>query len=93
MLWLRTKRNTRPLGRELKGIINALREFIFLEQAFTGDQHLQVVKPEEFAGSVLLQRGLAESTTLRIIWPTARSRNHFLGRAWPNCNNLTGLCL
>ncbi len=57
MLWSRIKRNARTLGRELKGIINALREFIFLEQAFTGDQHLQAVKPEEIAGSVLLQGG------------------------------------
>ncbi len=49
------KRKTPTLGRELKDITNVLRGFIFTEQAFTGDQHLQVVKVEKVAGSVLLQ--------------------------------------
>ncbi len=93
MLWSRIKQKTPAPSRELTGIINVLRGFIFLEQAFTGDQHLQVIKPEKIAGSVLLQRGLAGSTILTIIWPTARSRDYLLGRAWPNCNNLAGLCL
>ncbi len=57
MLWSRIKRKTPSPGRELKGIIDVLRGFIFTEQAFTGDQHLQAVKVEKIARSVILHGG------------------------------------
>ncbi len=57
LLWSRMKRKTPTPGREFKDISNVLREFIFLEQAFTGDQHLQAVKLEKIARSVLLHGG------------------------------------